>query len=227
MGLGSAVLKRVAARCPRTWQFEMKRWHFARQMRKGTFVSPEPEFRMLSELLRPGDWAVDIGANVGHYTRRFSELVGPRGRVVAFEPVPVTFSLLSVNAQLFPNSNVTLINAALSDRLSVTGMSVPNFASGLTNYYEAQVSATGDGDFSVLTLPLDSLHVEQRVALVKIDAEGHEAQVLAGMPELLRRHRPTLIVETGSQAVIDGLRSSGYASQRLPGSPNVLFRPVA
>lgn len=49
--------------------------------------------------MAPGDWALDIGANVGHYTKRMSDLAGPEGRVIAFEPVPDTFAVLCANAQ--------------------------------------------------------------------------------------------------------------------------------
>jgi hypothetical protein len=77
-----------------------------------------------------------------------------------------------------------------------------------------------------MTLPLDSLGIDHRVALVKVDAEDHEAFVLGGMQQLIRKHRPILIVETGVKDVIASLTSLGYTSERLPKSPNVLFRPV-
>jgi FkbM family methyltransferase len=219
--------KRLAARLPDRWQLELKRLHFARQIHRSTFVSGEPEFRMLDRLVAPGDWIIDIGANVGHYTRRFSELVGPQGRVLAFEPVPTTFALLAANVQLSPVANVSLVNAAVSDRLGVVGMALPTFATGLTNYYEAHISAdAGDGP-NVLTLCIDTLGIDRRIALVKIDAEGHEAQVLAGMQRLIAAHRPLLIVETRSADVVARLQSLGYAAERLPGSPNVLLRPQA
>ena len=49
-------------------------------------------------MVSPRDWIVDVGANVGHYTKRLSELVGPKGRVIAFEPILETFSILSESA---------------------------------------------------------------------------------------------------------------------------------
>ena len=64
------------------------------------------------------------------------------------------------------------------------------------------------------------------MALVKIDAEDHEAAVLSGMARLLERHHPVLIVETGDERVVEGLARMGYVSERLPGSPNILFRPA-
>ena len=219
------LLKRIAARLPNRWQSELKRIYFRRQIIKGTFATHEPEYKILHNLIIPGDWVVDIGANVGHYTKRFSELVGVHGRVIAFEPVPTTFCLLSANVQLFAHPNITLINAAVSDKLDVVGMSIPKFSTGLTNYYEAHLSSASDSALSVLTISLDSLCITQRIALVKIDAEGHESFVLAGMQKLIEKHHPSLIVETGSKEVIDNLTSLGYVPEKLQNSPNVLFKP--
>jgi FkbM family methyltransferase len=220
------LAKRVAARLPDRWQSELKRIHFGRQIRKGTFETSEPEYELLSEFVRPGDWVLDIGANVGHYAKRLCELVGANGRVIAFEPVPTTFALLAANAQLFAHANVTLLNAAASDRLGVSGIAVPQFSVGLANYYQAQLTSGSDASLSVLTLPIDLLSIDQRISLVKIDVEGHEASVLAGMRKLIESHRPVLIVETGSDVVVTELLSVGYASERLQGSSNVLFRPL-
>ena len=224
------LLKRIAARLPSRWQAELKRIYFRRQIKKGTFVTNEPEYEILQDLIAPGDWVVDIGANVGHYTKRFSELVEAHGRVIAFEPVPMIFSLLSANVQQFAHPNVSLINAAVSDKLDVVGMSIPKYKPStgltkLTNYYGAHLSSAAESVLSVLTISLDSICMNQRIALVKIDAEGHEPFVLAGMRGLIERHHPILIIETGCEEVIEGLTSSGYVAERLAGSSNVLFKP--
>lgn len=216
------LAKSIAARLPESWQFELKRRHFARQIARGSFVTDEPEYALLHTLLRPGDWALDIGANIGHYTQRLSDLVGPAGRVIAFEPVPQTFALLTANVRQFATANTTLINAAVSDRLEVLGMEMPSFASGLSNYYRAHL-VSGSQGLQVLTVPVDALGLDGRVKLIKIDAEGHEATVLAGMRQLLQAHRPTLILETGSDELVASLVAMGYRAERLPGSPNVLL----
>jgi FkbM family methyltransferase len=218
------LLKQLIAKFPHKWQIELKRLQYRFQINQGSFITDEPEYKILHNLLNPGDWVIDIGANVGHYTKRFSELVGSQGRVIALEPVPTTFSLLSSNVLLFPIRNVSLINAAVSDRLSVVGMSVPKHSTGLVNYYRAHVLSEEDCDLSVLTICLDSLCINQ-VALVKIDVEGHEAYVLKGMRKLIEASRPYLIVETDSEEVIADLKAMGYVSEKLLNSPNVLFKP--
>lgn len=223
-----SLIRQLAARMPASWQLELKRLYFRRQIGSGRFATAEPEFAILDQLLTAGDWVLDIGANVGHYTRRFSDLVGPQGRVIAFEPVPTTFSLLAANMQLLTQSNVTLINAAVSSHTRVVGMSIPRFDSGLTNYYEATITdhaAEAAHSVSVMTLSIDNLQLAHRIALIKIDAEDHESAVLEGMRGLILQWHPTLIVETQSAAVIDWVTALGYAGERLPDSPNVLFRP--
>src|SRR6185369_17017955 len=130
-----SFLKTFAARIPISWQLEIRRHLYRRQIRRGVFVTDEPEYALLSSFLSEGDWAIDIGANIGHYTKGISDLVGARGRVIAFEPVADTFALLAANARNYRYQNVTLLNAAASDKTGITGISVPRLTNGLNNYY--------------------------------------------------------------------------------------------
>src|SRR5262249_19321993 len=155
------------------------------QVRRGRFTTTEPEFGRLSSLVKSGDWALDIGANVGHYTVRLSELVGPEGRVLAFEPVPENLELLAANVALLPGRNDIVSNAAACDGGGVAGVSLPHWPRGLRDYYPAQLSP--EGGTRVLCLPIDALPLPHAVRLVKVDAEGHELPILRGMAELLRR----------------------------------------
>jgi FkbM family methyltransferase len=221
------LLKQIAARLPNRLQAEMKRIYFGRQICKDTFSTDEPEYKILAQLIKAEDWVIDIGANVGHYTKRLSEIVGAKGRVIAFEPVPTTFSLLAANAQLFAYPNVTLINAAVSDKLGMVGMFIPKASTGLTNYQQAHLTSAEDSAITVLTLSIDSLCISQRIALVKIDTEGHETFVLGGMKKLLSAHHPILIIETGSKEVIADLSALGYVPEKLQNSPNLIFKPKA
>lgn len=217
------LLKRVAVHLPDRAQHELRRQFFARQIRAHRFTTDESEYGLLAEFLGEGDWALDIGANVGHYAMRMSELAGASGRVVAFEPVPQTFALLSSNTQLFAHANVTLLNAAVSDGAGVVRMDIPDFAEGMKNYYRAHISASARG-LSILTIAVDALALPNRVALAKIDVEGHEPAVLRGMRALIERDHPVLIVETGSDETIGYIQSMGYGVERLQGSSNVLCR---
>jgi len=221
-----SFLKRIASKLPIGWQHEIQRFRYRRQIRTNTFFYTEPEVPLLPELVKSGDWVMDVGANVGHYAKRLSELVGPTGRVFAFEPVPATFALLTSNARVFAHQNTTLINAAISDERRSVGISVPLNVSGLADYYMAKLSPSENSTHTVYTLPLDVFLSDQRISLIKIDVEGHEVAALSGMKNLIMRHKPVLIIETESDSFVEDVKSLGYDAERLPDSPNVLFRPT-
>lgn len=216
--------KRVASVLPAGVQQELHRLHHRWEQSRRRFTSEEPEFAVLHEVIEPGTWALDVGANVGRYTLRLSEVVGPQGRVIAFEPVPATFELLAANARRAPHPNVTLVAAAASDRTAEAGICVPSWDDGRPNFYMAKLRETG-GDFSVLTVPIDALGIGARVGFAKIDAEGHELGVLAGMRRLVERDRPLLLVEESSAQLFRWAKAHGLAALRMTGSPNLWIGP--
>lgn len=121
-----------------------------------------------------------------------------------------------------PLSNVTLFNAAASDRTGIVGMAMPQLPSGLGNYYQAAITA-GKSDFTVFGFPLDAIRPQIRISLVKIDAEGHEHSVLLGMRQIMEMDHPVLIVECPTPETATFLAGFGYHSKRYDNSPNVVF----
>jgi hypothetical protein len=121
---------------------------------------------------------------------------------------------------------VTLFNAAASNTLGLATMEVPPWErNGRLNYYEAHITTDSvtENSWQIFTLTIDSLELEHRVSFVKIDAEGHELQVVQGMLRLIERHQPVLVVE-GVRAN-SFLESIGYRGDHLSGSPNYVWRP--
>ncbi|MDB4516527.1 FkbM family methyltransferase, partial [Crocinitomicaceae bacterium] len=191
------TFKKITSFTPKRFQEGLKRHYFRFLIAKDKFTTPEPEFSRLGEFITKGDWVIDIGANIGQYTIKMSKLVGEKGRVIAFEPVPETFSHLARNVTYCEDKNVTLINAAVSNDTSLVGMSIPYLETGLQNFYMAAVSnIPEDSDVSVLTFSIDSLTFQNPIALIKIDAEGHEPIIFKGIEKLVTRDKPVLIVET-------------------------------
>lgn len=218
------MLLRLAAKLPDRWQLELKRIHYARQIGRGDFRSPEPEFDLLQHWLAPGCVAIDVGANVGHYTLKLAGLVGPGGRVLAFEPVSTTFAFLAANVQRSGYGNVTLLNAAASNRTAIVRMAVPDSTPGVRNYYQAHLA--DGGALSALSVTIDSLNFPSAVALVKIDAEGHEIEILDGMRDLIARDQPVLILERSSRLIVDKMQQAGYRCGVVDGSPNYVMLPA-
>ncbi len=216
-------LKKLAEYASDRNQQTMKRYYFGRQIRRGVFRSDEPEYESLHELVSEGDWVIDVGANVGHYTLRLSQLVKSSGHVFAFEPIPLTFELLAANCTLSPYRNITLFNAAASDSAGVTTMQVP-VREGRLNYYKARMTTDGTAAncWNVFKFKIDALDLPQRVSLVKIDAEGHELHVVQGMTGLIERHHPIVVIERSWATSF--LESLGYVGTRRSGSPNYVWR---
>ena len=151
--------------------------------------------------------------------------VGPSGRVFSFEPVSSTFAHLAANVERAGLQNVTLVNAAASDKTGLSHLDTPTWADGVgKNFYCAHISEMGS-DAEVFCSPVDSLSIPKRVALVKIDAEGFDLQVLNGMRQLLQRDRPRLIVEMKPESVPTFVRELDYNVTTLPDSPNVVLVP--
>jgi FkbM family methyltransferase len=217
------LLRRLAARLPFPVRQSLRTWKYRLQARLGRFRSDEPEFQQLADWVHRGDWVLDVGANVGQYTLRLSELVGEEGRVIAFEPIAETFEILAAMARRGRYRNITLFNIAVSARAGVLQFGIPDGASGLPNYFQARV---GLGDRAVLCCALDELPVSQRIALVKIDVEEHEVSVIRGMLRLIERDRPILIIE-GHEGIYPEFLV-GYGYRMLPkssASSNLVFLP--
>lgn len=212
------MLKTIAMQLPLRLQQTLKRQLHGHRIRNQCFSGDEPEFHRLQEWVKPGDWVLDLGANIGQYTHRLSELVGATGRVIAFEPMPLTFELLSANVARFRHHNVTLINAAASDKAGLVHMDLPS-----NNFYRASIAP--DGAHAVLALTVDELGLGERIAFVKLDVEGHEHAALLGMYRLIRRDRPTLVVEhSGGTAVESLLSGAGYHWSCDADSPNRVYQ---
>jgi FkbM family methyltransferase len=204
---------------PATFRAELRAlWH-SLLIATHHFRCEEPEWQRLEEWVGPGDAAIDVGADVGYYTSRLSELVGTTGHVIAIEPQHESFCALTRNSRLFRHRNVTLLNMAASDTHSFRRMSVPRGEPGLARIDELGAQAC-------LGMTIDGLAIPGPVRLVKIDVEGHELQVLKGMEELLERYRPVIIFESRPDAA-EFLARRGYAlsADRNRRSPNVVATP--
>lgn len=223
-----SILRRLVGRLPLRCQQELKRLHFARLIRNGSFSSEshDVEYDRLHEWVRPGDWVIDVGANIGIYTAKLSEIVEASGRVFALEPMPEMFELLAANMAQCPLRNITLLNVAASDEVALRGMTVPKLESGQASYPMAHLTDDG-GEVAVMCLPLDMLCLPKRIALIKIDVEGHELRAIKGMKNLIARDHPDLIVEGPSDEVASYLQAFGYSFEHAVGSPNRVFRPAS
>jgi FkbM family methyltransferase len=149
------------------------------------------ETQIASRLLRPGDVFVDVGANWGYFTLAAAHWVGASGRVIAFEPEPRLFELLTTNLALNRITSVRprqLAVAAGDGALRFAAFEADGGNWGVSR----AVPAAAPADFECRTAALDDELDRERIGpvqLTKIDVEGGEADVLAGMRGGLQRRR--------------------------------------
>jgi FkbM family methyltransferase len=152
----------------------------------------------LVALLRPGMTAYDIGANVGFLSLILARLVGPGGRVVCFEPLPGNVEMIERNARSNGFGQVTVRReaAGASDGNARFMVGPETVSSKLASVANPGDSFVGETEVSVRSL--DSVRAVDGVPapdFIKIDAEGAEADVLAGATETLNSARPLMLIE--------------------------------
>lgn len=176
--------------------------------------SYEPEItHLIQKLAAPGQVWFDIGANIGYYTILLSTSVGPTGQVVAFEPNPSAADFLDRSIALNKRNNVHLFRNAVSDSseedvvLHVPhGCDVEGGSGRASLIRQRDVAASSS--VPIKTISIDGLlrRGQRPPEFVKIDVEGYEERVLAGMRETLASVPPKLIICEANQQ-IDSLTS--------------------
>jgi FkbM family methyltransferase len=190
----------------------------------------------LRRVLRPGDTFIDVGANQGLLSCIAAGLVGPRGRVHAFEPQPRIAALLRRSVADARLSQVTVHEVALSDRDGVARLAVPAGNAGAASL-EPHVGGAPGAEVEVELVRGDgylaSLGV-RRVRAMKVDVEGHEGPVFAGLRGVLESPAaPDLIVfESANDRPLAERESCRVLihpplQYRLADLPPALLRPSA
>ena len=154
--------------------------------------------RLVDALIAPGQVIADVGASVGLFTCRMARLVGPAGRVHAFEPNPQRHARLRALAGR--RRPITLHPVALSDTAGEAELWIPR-VEGRVFAERAFLDRPGDhASAEPVAVPLATFDAEvgedgEHVAFIKCDVEGHERAVLAGAANTLDRARPAVLVE--------------------------------
>lgn len=137
--------------------------------------------------LQPGDVFVDVGANIGYYTLLASKLVGAEGKVIAIEASPAIFKRLDENIMRNRTDNVELLNIAIDAKSGERDLfSAPAGNIGATSLIQGhgfRLEAHVKTDTLAAVISPDAV---ARLRLIKIDVEGAEAAVVAGLKPILQ-----------------------------------------
>jgi FkbM family methyltransferase len=187
------------------------------------------ERSLLVQCVEPGAIALDIGAHIGFHTVALARAVGSTGQVHAFEPFPANAKLLERNlAENEVDLWVVVNSSAVSDKTGPSTFYIP------TTYKTSMLGslAPTSSASNVLELPVNMVTIDDycrdkkltRLDLVKIDAEGAEFQVLAGMEKTIAQLRPAIFCEVTVERLDDptrfvqllaSMRDSGYDVLRI------------
>ena len=166
---------------------------------------------LIDEAIRPGATIVDVGANIGYNTVYAARRVGPAGRVVAIEPAADNLAVLRENIAANRLDNVVVRPTAAGRGHQVRDFFLRGETSAVNSFFPESVYAAVTSVEQVRVEPLDEI-VDGDPDLVKIDVEGAELDVLAGMTRMLGASTVRLIVEWHP-----GLQeAAGYAPDALP-----------
>lgn len=138
---------------------------------------------------------IDVGANNGQFTIEFACLVGNEGKVHSFEPQRIIYQQLCGNVFLNGLDNVFAHNAAVGKEAGEVFIESPNYFESVegVNFGNVSVATTEEGE-KVRCVALDDMEFKD-VALLKIDVQGFEGNVLAGAVKTIEKHRPFIICE--------------------------------
>jgi FkbM family methyltransferase len=195
----------------------------------------EPDTQeLLRRFLKEGDVLYDVGANVGFLSLIGACLVGPRGKVYAFESLPQNAAVLRANiARNGLDPIVEVVECAIADSNDTARMTINGSKSHFSGGHNP-------GDLEVVTWTLDTL-ISRRMmrlpTLVKIDVEGAEELVLRGMESQLQTRRPYVVCEIHgrpdgelARACISRLADASYevinAESTQGGTAHIFARPA-
>jgi len=183
------------------------------------------EVRYMRSVLKPGDTAIDAGAHIGFFTLQMAAIVGPGGRVYAFEPYDANADLLerSIQENRF-DDRVDFRRSAVGAATGTATLTFPVETLNTGGAYllrEGAAPLAGNQKKVVPVVALDDLPIRRPVRFIKMDVEGAEPLVMKGAAALLRADRPVVLSELhptqlerasgiGPDAFLTAMRTLGY-----------------
>lgn len=156
------------------------------------------ETQFIARTVRPGELAIDAGANLGYHALHLARLVGTGGRVEAFEPVPYLADALGASiAENALSAVVRVHRTALDERAGTLRLRhAPRTANfGGAHFAPADAAPVAHVDEPVVTIRLDDVIDAGACRFLKMDVEGAEPRVIRGARQTLATGRPVILAE--------------------------------
>jgi FkbM family methyltransferase len=172
----------------------------------------EGELDVFRQIVRPGWTVLELGANIGTHTVALAKIVGPAGRVVAFEPQRIVFQTLCANIALNNLLNVDCLLQAVGEKPGSVVVPWIDYTKD-NNFGGLGLGAYTQGT-TVPVVTVDSLELSA-CQFIKMDIEGMERDAILGAAKTIDRFKPVLYIENDredrSAALIHTLHDLGYA----------------
>jgi FkbM family methyltransferase len=176
-----------------------------------------------AENVKPGGTWLDVGAHYGYTAIALSRLVGPQGRVFAFEPVLTTAGYLAQTRLVNDLAQLVVLPVALGAPETLELVQLPEVRGMVDSTRQCRKRME-----RILVTRLDWLWpqicgTQPRIDGIKMDVQGMEIQALRGMSDLLREFKPPLVVEihrgVDRDELLDLLQQLGYSRRGAPVDP--------
>jgi len=171
------------------------------------------------KLIRKGDVVIDIGANLGYYSRLFAKLVSPNGKVFSIEPVTLFRKILKINTSGFKNTTIIPYALGAEDNKSIE-MGIPKsnkyLRHGLTRVLDTNEKEQFEFTFTEkMFTPVTIFGKFERCDYIKCDVEGYEIHIIPQLEFLLKPFQPIIQIEIESinrKLIVDFLSSLSYSA---------------
>jgi len=203
-------------------------------MKHGQYFEPEI-IAVAERYIRPETSVLDIGANLGQMTLRFSELVGPQGEVYSFEADDYIFEVLRKNIHVNSRKNITPLFGAVYD----TSNKILHFPKQdfvrFPAYGSYGIDPNSTNGREVRTLTIDELDLDMPISFMKVDVQGSDLHAMRGARETIARHKMPILFEyeqqfqcdfkTSFQDYVNFVDEIGYRFEEVVDKINYLVLP--
>ena len=170
-----------------------------------TYTISQSEVDFFRKFIKKGDVVIDIGANIGDTTVPMAIAAGSEGVAIGFDPNPIVFKVLEINASLNKSkSNIILYMKAITVEEEDF-----YFISSEASFANGGISRTKESIHGKFILPhkikgvnlinfLNKNHREliDRLTFIKIDAEGYDKEIIKSISDLIRQYKPFIVAES-------------------------------